>query len=149
MNNMGGLTRLYVVDADYYDSIELKSENLYDIIFGSGYEMERISFIEDTGKISQTEEETDNGTLYNIEVSFIIAAAGPANADPLKGLRNKKIILLAYDSNDQIWLAGQPGSYFNVTVNSTTGTAAMERNSRSVKITAQLSISAVFIDTIS
>jgi hypothetical protein len=70
---MGGLTRLYIIDAEYYESLEIESEYLYNLVFGSGWEAERISFMQDTGRIAQTEEETDNGTLYNVDISFRIA----------------------------------------------------------------------------
>lgn len=148
MDNMGGLTRLYFVDAEYYGSMTRVSDYLYNLLLGSGYELEEIVFIEDSGSISQSETETENGTLYNIKVTCKVARVEPGNADPLKGIRSKKLMLIAYDSDGNIWLAGAPGTYFNVDMGSSTGTNSADLKHRILELTASLSTSMVFIGSI-
>jgi proline racemase len=147
MDNMGGLLKLYFIDADDFVSLEEDGEELYDLTLDNGATIHEISFTEDTGKISETEETTDNGIAYNFEAVCRIPACGPGNSDPLGDLRDKKLLILGEDSNNNFWLAGSPGSYFSIALSSTTGQAPQEPNARQLRISATLAEGAVFINS--
>ena len=145
MENMGGLLKLYYIDADDFVSLDPSESDLLELTLENGATIEEIEFTPETGKISETEEITDNGSINNFEVSFSIPKCGPDNLDLLGDLRQKRLLILAIDSNENIWLAGCPGSYFNITTNSNTGTEAADLNSRQLKINGALMTGSIFI----
>lgn len=147
MNNMGGLNKLYYIDADDFVSIALGEDSLYDLTLDNGATVHEIEFTQDTGKISETEEETDHGTQYNFEATCRIPAFAVSGAALMGDLRHKKVMILGLDSNDNYILAGCPGSYFNVSISNTTGGAQPDPNSRSLKIAATLTDSVKFIES--
>jgi hypothetical protein len=147
MDNMGGLLKLYYIDADDFVSLDPGESDLFELTLENGATIEEIEFSQETGKISESEEESDHGTLYNFEVSCRIPKCGPDNINLFGDLRQKKLLILAIDSNENIWLSGNPGSYFNIIANSDTGTAAADLNSRQLKISAQLMNGSVFIES--
>ena len=147
MDNMGGLRKLYYIDADDFVSLELGENDLYDLTLENGAEINEIEFTQDTGKISETEDETDDGTVYNFETSCRIPKCGPDNKDLLGDLKQKRLLILGEDNNEQFWLTGAPGSYFNINTNSGTGEATPDTNSRQLKISAALMTGSVFIES--
>lgn len=145
MNNMGGLVGLWQIDANDFVSLEEGENSIYDLTLDNGATPEKIDFTHDTGKISETEEDTDNGTVYNFETTCSIPKCGPDNAGLAEELRNKRILILGEDQNGNFWLAGSPGSYFKVTTNSNTGESTQDKNSRQLKISSALPTPCVFI----
>jgi hypothetical protein len=145
MDNMGGLQKLYYIDADDFISLTPDGNNLNTLVLENGSTINEIEFTQETGKISESEDISDNGSIYNFEVSCSIPKCGPDNYDLMGDMKQKKILILGIDDNENIWLAGSPGSYFNITTNSNTGTAAADLNSRQLKISASLMQSSVFI----
>lgn len=149
MNNMGGLRKLWYIDAEDFVSLVAGAGNLYTLTLVAGTTPEEIEFTMGTGRISEQEDITDNGILYNFETSCRIPKCGPDNTDPLDGNRQKKLLILGEDENENLWLAGSPGSYFNISLTSGTGENQAEMNSRQLRISAGLPEGCVFINPLS
>jgi hypothetical protein len=147
MDNMGGLRKLYYIDADDFVSLEEGQNDLYDLTLDNEAVINEIDFTHDTGKISESEENSDQGTIYNFETSCRIPKCGPDNTNLMEDLRQKRILILGEDNNENLWLAGAPGSYFNVSINSTTGEASPDPNNRQLKISAALMAAVIFIES--
>jgi hypothetical protein len=145
MDNMGGLRKLYYIDADDFVSLDPAGNNLFELTLAEGATLTEIKFSQETGKISEVPDETDHGTLYNYEVSCIIPKCGPDNNTPFGNSKEKKLLLLGIDDNENIWLTGAPGSYFKIIQSGSTGTTAADINSRQLKISAALMTGSVFI----
>jgi hypothetical protein len=146
MDNMGGLRKLYYIDADDFISLEPGEDDLSELTLEDGADIHEIEFTAETGKISEVEDETDNGTQYNFEILCSIPKCGPGNSDLFGALRKKRILLMCEDDNENVWLTGAPGSYFKILTNSDTGTSIADLNSRQLKISASLMTGSVFID---
>lgn len=144
---MGGLRELYFIDADEFISLEMGENDLYEIALENGAAITAIEFTAGTGKISESDEISDNGSVYNFETSCRIPKCEPGNKDPLGDLRHKRLLILGIDNNDNYWLAGSPGSYFNITINSTSGEGTPDTNARQLKISAGLMAGCVFIES--
>jgi hypothetical protein len=147
MDNMGGLRKLYYIGADDFDSLTPGTGNLFTLGLKGGSTPEEIEFTPETGKISESEEDSDNGTIYNYEVSCSIPKCGPDNTDPFGDLKQKRIMIIAEDDNENFWLTGAPGSYFKILSSSTTGQVTSDLNARQLKISAALMNGSVFIST--
>lgn len=147
MDNMGGLRKLYYIDADDFVSLEMGENDLYELTLENAAPITEIKFTDGTGKISEVPDETDNGSAYNFEASCRIPKCGVDNNDPLGDARHKRILILGEDNNDMLWLAGAPGTYFNININSTTGEGTPDMNSRQLKISAGLMTGSVFIES--
>jgi hypothetical protein len=148
MNNMGGICKLYYIDAEDFSSMSTAESGLTVLALEQGKSAQEISFTEDTGRISESEEQTENGTAYNIDIACRIPACDNSNKDPFSGKRNKKLLFIAEDSNGNLWLTGAPGSYFNISVSSDTGGNTQDMNGRSVKISASLASGSVFLSAL-
>lgn len=146
MDNMGGINKLFLIDADYFSSLDEDSGFIYDLLLDSGVEMNEIEFTQDTGRVTETEEETDNGVAFNFEASVLVPKVAPGDSRRFSQLRTKKLLILIQDNNDQWWLTGAPGSYFKIAISSTTGTAAVDRNGSTLTISATLPTGSVFIN---
>jgi hypothetical protein len=146
MDNMGGLRKLFLIDAEYFVSLTEASGNLYTLVLDENVIISEIEFSSDSGKISETEELTDNGLLFNYETTCKVPKCGPVDAEVYVVKRQKKLLVLAEDNNGNFWLTGFPGSYFNMTISSDTGASAQDLNSRQLKISASLSNPSVFIN---
>ena len=146
MDNMGGLQKLYYIDADDYVSLVEDINDLYTLTLKNGAVINEIEFTHDTGKISETDEISEDGSVYNFETSCRIPKCGPGNKDMLGDLRYKKLLILGEDNNENFWLAGAPGSYFNISTASTTGEGTSDLNNRQLKISAALMAGVVFIE---
>ncbi len=149
MNNMGGLRKLWYIDAEDFVSLVAGAGNLYTLTLANGVTPEEIDFTQGTGRIAEQEDITDSGTIYNFETSCRIPKCGPDNTDPLDGNRQKKLLILGEDENENLWLAGSPGSYFNITQSGGTGENQADPNSRQLKISASLTEGCVFINPLS
>lgn len=147
MDNMGGLRKLYYIDAIDFVSVLPGQNDLYVLTLENGAEIEEIEFSDETGKISEAEEIIDNGSAYNFEVMCRIPKCGPDNANPLGDLKQKRILILGEDNNENFWLAGAPGSYFNINLNSDTGQGSPDPNARQLKISAALMLGSIFIES--
>ena len=145
MDNMGSLRRLYYIDAADYISRVKGQDDLYTITLKNGAVITEIEFIQGTGKISESEEAADNGSIYNFEASCRIAKCQASNLSPLGDLAQKKLLILGEDNNDNFWLAGTPGSYFNINMSSTTGETPQDMNGRQLKISAPLMSGSIFV----
>jgi hypothetical protein len=145
MDNMGGLRKLYYIDADDFVSLDPAGNSLFELTLVGGAVISEIKFSQDTGKISESEDETDHGTIYNYEVTCNIPKCGPDNVTPFGDSKEKRLLLLGIDDNENIWLTGAPGSYFKIIQSGSTGTAAADLNSRQLKISAALMTGSVFI----
>lgn len=151
MNNMGGIRKLYYIDADDFVSLVEGENELHTLTLDEEAVLNDLKFTHDTGKISQNEEETDNGTVYNFETSCRIPKCGPAKTSLLKSLSRKRLFILAEDNNENFWLAGcdgpaySSGTYFRVNINSTSGEGTQDTNSMQLNISAQLTSPCVFI----
>lgn len=143
---MGGINRLCLIDADYFSSLNEDSGDVWDLLLDSGVEIDEIVFTEDTGHVSENEEETDNGVVFNYEVAVLIAKVGPGDSTRFAALRHKKLLILVQDNNDQWWLTGAPGTYFKFTIVNATGTAAADRNGSTLTISASLPTGSIFIN---
>jgi hypothetical protein len=147
LDNMGGLRKLYYIDADDFVSLTPDENNLNTLVLEEGAAIDEIEFTSESGKISETEDITDNGTVYNFEATCIIPKCGPDNLNPLGDLRQKRLLIMGEDNNGNFWLAGAPGSYFDIVTTSNTGQATQDLNARQLKISAGLMTSSVFIET--
>lgn len=147
MNNMGGLLRLFYIDAEDFVSLDEGENDLFDLTLDNGALINEINFTQDTGKLSETEEETDNGIMYNVEVSCRIPGFIASNSALMGDLRQKRIMILGMDSNEKFILAGSPGSYFKVGIASTTGEASPDPNSKRLTMTASLPEDVKFIES--
>ena len=145
MDNMGGLRKLYYIDADDFVSLTPDVNNLNTLVLENGAVINEEEFTQGTGKISELPDETDHGTIFNFEVTCRIPKCGPDNTNLLGDLRQKRILILGEDNNNNLWLAGAPGSYFNITTPGTTGEETADLNSRQLKISAALMTGSVFI----
>ena len=137
MDNMGGLRKLYYIDADDFISLVKAENDLYTLTLENGAVIKEIKFTDGTGKISETDEISDNGSVYNFETSCRIPKYGPDNKDLLGDLQYKKLLILGEDNNENFWLAGAPGSYFKISTE--------DLNNRQLKISAALMAGVVFI----
>ena len=147
MDNMGGLRKLYYIDADDFVSLEMGENDLYELTLENGALINEITFAEGTGKISETDEISDNGSAYNFETTCRIPKCDADNKDTLGEIRYKRLIILGEDNNGNFWLAGAPGSYFNTALNSSTGEGTPDLNARQLKISAGLMTGSVFIES--
>jgi hypothetical protein len=147
MYNMGGLLKLYYIDADDFVSLEEAGNYLFDLTLDNGAIINEINFTQDTGKLSETEEETDHGIMYNVEVSCRIPGFIASNSALMGDLRQKRIMILGMDSNENFILAGSPGSYFKIGIASTTGEGSPDPNSKRLTITASLPDGVKFIES--
>jgi hypothetical protein len=147
MDNMGGLRKLYYIDADDFISLTPDGSNLNTLVLETGAGINEIEFTAETGTISESEDISDNGSIYTFEVSCSIPKCGPDNLNLLGDLRQKRLLIIGIDDNENIWLGGAPGSYFNITTVSNTGILAADLNSRQLKISAPLMLSSVFISS--
>jgi hypothetical protein len=147
MENMGGLRKLYYIDADDFDHLIPADDDLFELGLKGGSTIEEIEFTPETGKVSESEEESDNGTIYNYEASCSIPKCGPGNINPLDDLKHKRIMIVAEDNNENFWLTGAPGSYFNILSSGSTGQVTSDLNARQLKISGALSNGSIFIST--
>jgi hypothetical protein len=145
MDNMGGLRKLYYIDADDFVSLTPDGNNLNTLVLENGAAIPEIEFTQETGKISESSEISDNGLVYNFEASCRIPKCGPDNINLFGDLRLKRLLILGEDNNENLWLAGAPGSYFTIILNSDTGQGAQDPNARQLKITAALMDGSVFV----
>jgi hypothetical protein len=148
MDNMGGLQQLSIIDAADFVSLVKGENDLYTLTLENEAELTIIDFTADTGKISESDEITDNGSVYNFEASCRIPKCAPDNADPLGDLKNKRIMIIGEDNNGNLWLAGAPGSYFRISLAGDTGQGSPDMNSRLLKISAELMTGSVFINAL-
>jgi hypothetical protein len=148
MDNMGGLQQLSIIDAADFVSLVAGENDLYTLTLDNGAVVTEIEFAAETGKISESEETADNGSVYNFEASCRIPKCAPGNADLLGDLKNKRIMVLGKDNNENLWLTGAPGSYFRISLSSDTGQGTPDINSRLLKISAELMTGSVFINTL-
>ncbi len=146
MDNMGGISKLFLIDADYFSALNEDSGYVWDLLLDSGVEINEIEFTEDTGYVSEIEEDTDNGVLFKYECSVLVPKVGPGDSSKFASLRHKKLLLLVCDNNDQWWLTGAPGSYFSFDIINSTGKAASDRNGSTLTITAQLPAGSIFVN---
>jgi hypothetical protein len=146
MDNMGGLQQLSIIDAADFVSLVEGENDLYTLTLENEAVVTEIEFTAETGKISESEEIVDNGSVYKYEASCRIPKCAPGNTDPLGDLKNKRILILGRDNNDNLWLTGAPGSYFNISLSGYTGQATPDMNSRLLKISAELMTGSVFIN---
>jgi hypothetical protein len=145
MDNMGGLRKLYYIDASYYITHQLAESNLYSLSLDEKVTVNEIAFTQETGKISEVEEITDNALAYNYEVTCTVPKCAPETVDLFLGLRLKQLLMIAEDNNGNFWLTGAPGSYFNISITNDTGANTQDRNSKQLKISASLPTPSVFI----
>ena len=148
MDNAGGLNKLYYVDGDDFISAVEGDDGLFEIALEEGAVLHEIEFTEDTGRISESEEMTYNGLIHNFEITCKIRKCGPSNSDLFGDLCEKKLILLARDNNDNNWLVGDPGTYFNITTGKDTGANFADLNNIQLKISAQLAQPAKFTSSV-
>jgi hypothetical protein len=147
MDNMGGLNQLSFIDADDVVSLQLDEDNVYNLILEGGKAPHEIAFTEDTGKLSENENNTDeNGVFYSFEASCRVPNCSESNSDIIGEYRKKKLLILGKDNNERLWLAGYPGSYFDFNLSSDTGGSNQEVNGRTIKISASLPNKSVFIN---
>jgi hypothetical protein len=149
MNNIGGLLKLYYIDADDYVDAEEGTDGIYDLMLATGSAPIEISFTEDTGRISETEQDTDHGIQYNYEISCRIPKLQEDNRELLGDLRRKKLLILAQDGNENWWLTGRPGVYFKIDISKDTGANTQDRNNQELKISASLAEGSVFVNPLS
>ena len=147
MNNMGGLLKLYYIDSADFVSLEEGQDSLYDLTLEAGATITEIEFTQDTGKLAETEEDTDNGIQYNVEISCRIPGFVASNSNLMGDLRHKKIFLLCEDANGNYILVGSPGAYFSAGVSATTGEAQSEANSKTLRLSASLAEGVKFIES--
>ena len=147
MDNMGGLRKLYYIDADDYVSLVKGIDDIYTLTLESEAVITEITFSQGTGRISESEEILDNGSAYNFEASCRIPKCSEGNTDPVGEMKTQKILILGIDNNDKYWLAGAPGSYFDISTSSSTGEGQAGMNARQLKISAQLITGSVFINS--
>jgi hypothetical protein len=146
MNNMGGLNKLFLIDADDFVSLDPGTDNLYTLTLDEEADVNEIEFTQDTGRISESEEDTDNGLIFKYEASVKVPKCGPGNSTTFQQLRIKKLMILGEDNNGSWWLTGYPGSYFGISIDSDTGASSQDLNSMTIKITAALPIPSLFIN---
>lgn len=144
---MGGLLKLYYIDADDFVSLETGQESLYDLTLAAGASITQIDFTQDTGRLTETEEDTDNGIQYNVEISCRIPGFDVSGSNLMGDLRQKKIMILVEDSNENFILVGSPGAYFGVNVSGTTGEAQPEAHSRTLRLSVSLAEGVKFIES--
>jgi len=144
---MGGLLKLYYIDADDFVSLETGQDSLYELSLAAGAVISEIKFTQDTGRLSETEEDTDNGIQYNIDITCRIPGFDVSSSNLMGDLRQKKIMILVEDSNENFILVGSPGAYFGVNVSGTTGEAQQEAHSRSLRLSASLAEGVKFIES--
>jgi DNA-binding beta-propeller fold protein YncE len=149
MDNMGGLNRLYYIDADDFVSLVKGIDDLYTLTLDQGKAPHEIVFTQDTGKISETESDNDNGVIYNYEASVKVPKCSVDNNDLLGEYRQKKLLILGEDNNENLWLTGDPGSYFDIGIINDTGTNSQDMNGSTLKISASLAKGSVFINPLS
>ncbi len=145
MNNMGGLRKLWYIDADDFVSLVEGQNSIYTLTLENGAAITAIDFTPGTGKISENEETTDHGTVFNFEASCRVPKCGADNKDLLGGNKDKKLLILGEDENENFWLIGSPGSYFNINTSSSTGESQQDTNGRQLRISASLPEGSVFI----
>lgn len=146
MDNMGGICKLFLIDAEDFVSLDFDSENVGTLVLEETAEISEIEFTEDTGKFTETEEETDNGVLFNFEASIRVPRISAGNSERFTQLRDKKLMVLMADNNDQWILTGAPGSYFKISVSSTTGQNTADMNASTITISASLATGSAFIN---
>lgn len=149
MNNIGGILKLFYIDSDDFVKIEEDSDDIYNLTLVAGSTPAEIEFTEDTGRISETEEDSDHGIQYNYEISCKIPKLQADNHDLLGDLRRKKLLILAQDGNENWWLTGQPGAYFKIDISKDTGANTQDRNNQELKISASLPDGSVFVNPLS
>lgn len=147
MNNMGGLLKLYYIDAEDFILLETGQDSLYELTLAAGAVIHEIEFTQDTGRLAETEEDTDNGIQYNVEISCRIPKFNLSSGNLMGDLRQKKILIVAEDSNENFILVGSPGSYFTAGVTGGTGEAQVEANSRTLRLSASLAEGVKFIES--
>lgn len=144
MDNMGGLIKLYYLEEGDWTGFSKGSNNLYTLALAAGKSLKEIEFSQDTGKISENEEDTDDGILYRYECSCRIPKC-TEDQDPFDGCRQKRLLIIGLDNNDKIWLTGFPGSFFEITSSGSTGADPQDMNARTLKIAAALPAPSVFL----
>lgn len=144
---MGGLLKLYYIDSVDFVSLETGQDSLYDLTLEAGATINEIEFTQDTGKLAETEEDTDNGIQYNVEISCRIPGFVASNSNLMGDLRHKKIMLLGEDANLNYILVGSPGAYFSTNVSATTGESQPEANSKTLRLSASLAEGVKFIES--
>jgi hypothetical protein len=98
--------------------------------------------------MSEVENDSDNGIIYNYEASVRVPKCTVDNNDLLGEYRQKKLLILGKDNNEKLLLTGDPGSYFEINQVNDTGTNSQDMNGRTLKISASLSKKSVFINPI-
>jgi hypothetical protein len=147
MDNMGGLRKLWYIDADDFVSLVPGENDLSVLTLENGAKITEIEFSEDTGQISESGEIDDSGLIYNFEASCRIPKCGPDNINLFGDLRLKKLLIIGEDNNGNFWLTGSPGTYFNIIIKSDTGTLAADPNAIQLKLAAGLPEESVFIES--
>ena len=144
MDNMGGLRKLYYILADDIQEFVLSGTNTYSLVFAEGKSWNEIIFTQESGRFSETEEMTDNGLAYNYEVSCRVPRISPDSISLFGDLRLKELLILVEDNNGYFWITGRPGTWFNIMISSDTGENIQDRNSRQLRISAQLPEASIY-----
>jgi hypothetical protein len=88
----------------------------------------------ETGSLKYTQQQTDHGEMYVVEIDAFIPKLKYANDLNFELLKNQKLILVADDQNDNRRVVGSLTSPATFSIASGTGTAFKDRNGTSIKI---------------
>lgn len=149
MDNMGGVSKLYVIDADDIAYFGPAVEDIYTLglaAIDSAYE---IPISNEGAGFSETEEDTDNGFIYNFEVTARIPKVTQGDMLGIEAIRQKSLCIGITDMNGQNWLFGYPGSYFSIIHSKDSGQAAADLNHAKLKISAGYTERGILVNSFS
>ena len=139
-DNVPGIQYAWLADVDFLDSLPEPSQLLIasDVTFLSGGGWYPIAFIKQSGLLRVDQLEDRRGISYNVSISGDIAKDSSAIAQSLEYIKNRKLVILIQDKNQQYRLVGTEEYYLLQQNNFDSGASGGENNRTAISFTGFL-----------
>lgn len=150
MDNMGGVAKLFMIDSEKIANLS-QGEGIWNLSFQETSGSIEIPVTIGSGSFRETEELSDDGLLYNVEINARIAKSLPGDSLSLAAFFKKRCFVGLIDNNDKCWMFGDYyyyGSYFNLSRDKQSGSQHADYNGEAIKITASIIIPSIQVDSL-
>lgn len=133
-DNLPGIKKAWLADVDLVDTLPAPDQLLIedDITFLSGGGWHLITFVNQSGVLSTSGSDNRHGPIFTASLSGTIAKDSPTIAQSLEYIKNRKLIILIQDKNDQYRLVGNKNYYLQESNNFDSGSTGTESNRNSI-----------------
>ena len=129
---------MYIIDPDGVYNIDNDTETVI-ITLDDTTHIKEIPFTAGSGSFRETEEMTDDGISYKLELNLKIPKSIPGDNLNIRSLLNKRVLIGWSDNNDTNWISGYNyGKFYDVVRDKNSGNNYSDFNSEAIKISADL-----------